>query len=80
MRAIEATGRIDDQRRLQLDEPLVVDATGPVRVIILIPEADEPDERQWLAAAAANPAFDFLHEPAEDVYTLDDGSPFDDAR
>ena len=80
MRAIEATGRIDDERRLHLDEQLAVDATGPVRVIILIPEADEPDEREWLAAAAANPAFDFLREPEEDVYTLDDGRPYDDAR
>ena len=82
MRAIEATGRIDEQRRLQLDGQLPVERAGPVR-IILIPDgddADEVDERAWLPTAASNPAFDFLGEPDEDIYTLDDGRPFDDPR
>jgi len=30
------------------------------------------DEMEWLRAAAANPAFDFLKEPEEDIYTLAD--------
>jgi len=34
------------------------------------------DEQEWLRAAAANPAFDFLKEPGEDIYTLADGEPF----
>ena len=28
---------------------------------------------------AANPAFDFLKDPEEDIYTLSDGRPFYDA-
>jgi hypothetical protein len=28
--------------------------------------------------AAKNPAFDFLKEPEEDIYTPADGKPFDD--
>jgi len=37
-----------------------------------------PQEEEWLRAAAANPAFDFLREPQEDIYTLADGRPFND--
>ncbi len=49
---------------------------GPkrVRVIILLPEEDIGEE-EWLQAAGANPAFDFLKEPQEDIYTLSDGRP-----
>ena len=75
-RAIETTGTVDERRRLRLDEPLPV-ASGKVRVIVLIPEEDG-DEKEWLHAAATNPAFDFLNDPEEDVYTPDDGRPFGD--
>ena len=48
-----------------------------MRVIILLPE-DETTEKEWLHAAATDPAFDFLKDPAEDIYTLADGRPFVD--
>jgi hypothetical protein len=41
-------------------------------------EEQEITEDEWLRAAAANAAFDFLHNPAEDIYSLDDGKPFHD--
>ena len=75
LRAIETTGTVDERRQLRLDEPLPVTASGKVRVIVLISEEDAED-REWLRAAAANPAFDFLNDPEEDVYTTDDGRPF----
>ncbi len=77
LRAIETTATVDEQRRLLLDEPL---PAGPrqVRVIVLFPEETDIDEREWLRTAAANPAFDFLKEPEEDIYTLADGRPFHD--
>lgn len=34
------------------------------------------DEMGWLQAAAANPAFEFLKNPAEDIYKPTDGKPF----
>ncbi len=34
------------------------------------------DESEWLQAAARNPAFDFLNDPEEDIYSLADGDPF----
>lgn len=77
MEAIEMTGRIDGQGRLLLDEALPDACRTRVRVIILLPE-DETTEKEWLHAAATNPAFDFLKDPAEDIYTLADGRPFVD--
>ncbi len=77
-KAIETTGVIDSQRQLALDEALPVIGPTRVRVIILLPEETDIDEAEWLRAAAANPAFDFLKEPEEDIYTLADGRTFDD--
>nr|QNO44332.1 hypothetical protein JKAPHALJ_00019 [Methanosarcinales archaeon ANME-2c ERB4]QNO45776.1 hypothetical protein FJFGPLAL_00001 [Methanosarcinales archaeon ANME-2c ERB4]QNO46485.1 hypothetical protein PAACNKLE_00021 [Methanosarcinales archaeon ANME-2c ERB4] len=76
--AIETTGTIDAQHHLTLDETLPI--TGPTRVRVshLLPEDSDISETEWLQAAAANPAFDFLKDPEEDVYTLSDGEPFYD--
>jgi hypothetical protein len=78
MKAIETTGTVDEQRRLLLDEPLPIAGPSRVRVIILVTEETDIDEKEWLRAASTNPAFDFLKEPEEDVYTLSDGKPFHD--
>ena len=75
-KAIETTGTVDAKRQLTLDEQLPVTGTARVRVIILLPEDADIDEIEWLRAAASNPAFDFLKEPEEDLYTLADGKPF----
>jgi hypothetical protein len=79
-KAFEVAGTIDDQQRRHLDEPLPIAGPSRVRVIILIPEDTDIDEREWLRAASMNPAFDFLQEPEEDIYTLADGKPFHDQR
>jgi hypothetical protein len=79
VRAIETTGVIDDERHLQLDAPLPITGSGRVRIIVLFDEeSGDIDESEWLYAAATNPAFNFLKEPEEDIYTLQDGEPFDD--
>ena len=78
LKALEVVGTIDEQRRLQLNEPLPIVGPSRVRVIILIPEETDLDEQEWLQVAAINPAFDFLKEPEEDIYTLADGKPFHD--
>ena len=36
---------------------------------------DDLDEQTWLQAIATNPSFAFLHDPEEDIYTLEDGKP-----
>jgi hypothetical protein len=78
LKALEVAGTIDEKQRLHLDEPLPIVGPSRVRVIILIPEEAEVDEEEWLRSAAMNPAFDFLKEPEEDIYTLADGKPFHD--
>ncbi|MCF7810290.1 hypothetical protein K9N50_04805 [bacterium] len=78
MKTIETTGVIDKRKQLQLDEPLTVDGPARVRVIILLMEEDDITETEWLKAASSNPAFDFLKDPEEDIYTIEDGKPFND--
>ncbi|MFV1951892.1 MAG: hypothetical protein ACC630_08080 [Nitrospinota bacterium] len=80
MKAIETTGTIDEQHRLILDETLPIAEKSKVRVIILLPEESDIDEKEWLRTATTNPAFDFLKEPEEDIYTKNDGKPFHDKR
>ncbi len=78
MKAIETTGIINEQHRLVLDETLPIAEKSKVRVIILLPEESDIGEKEWLKAATLNPAFDFLKEPEEDIYTREDGKPFND--
>ncbi len=77
-KAIETTATIDKERGLVLDKPLPFAGPMRVRVIILLPEEEETGEMEWLRAASRNPAFDFLNDPAEDIYSATDGSPFHD--
>jgi len=77
-KAIETTGTIDAQYHLVLDGALPITGPTRVRVIILVPEDSDISETEWLQAAAANPAFYFLKDTEEDIYTLSDGRPFYD--
>ena len=71
---------MDKEHRLVLDEPLPIAGPSRVRVIILLPDDADLDEKLWHRAALSNPAFEFLTDPAEDVYTAADGKPFGDQR
>lgn len=74
---VETTGTIDVQQELHLDEPLPISGPVRVRVIVLFEAEDDITEEEWLLAAASNPAFDFLKDPEEDIYTASDGRPYD---
>ncbi len=78
MAAIEMTGQVDEERRLQLDELLPIGGPRRVRVIVLYPADDDINEMEWLSAGANNPAFSFLKDAAEDIYSVADGVPFRD--
>ncbi len=84
MRAIEAHGTVDRDGRLVVKERIPLPAAVSVRVIVLAPDLDdedeipELDERAWLTAAATGGGFDFLSDPAEDIYAPTDGKPFDE--
>ena len=78
MKAIEMTGIVDEHHRLQLDGLLPVPGPVRVRILVLYTLSDEWDETEWLRASVRNPAFDFLSDPEEDIYSLADGEPFHD--
>ena len=75
-RAFEMTGTVDANHHLVLDGSLPVRGPRKVRVIILMPEEEDIDESEWLQAASKNPAFAFLEDPEEDIYSISDGKPF----
>jgi hypothetical protein len=79
MKTIEVLGTVEEGCRVRLDEPVPAAVGERVRLIVLVGE-DDSSEQEWLRAATQGGAFDFLKHPEEDLYTLRDGKPFDDAR
>ena len=77
-KAIEVMGTVDKKSQLHIDEPLPITCPSRVRVIVIFPgeEDMDVDEMEWLRAAAANPAFEFLKDEIEDIYKPTDGKPF----
>ena len=70
MKALELMGEVNTKHLLQAQVPEAL-PPGPVRIIVLIPEAEDVGEawiqgiaREWAAA---------LSDPREDIYTLEDG-------
>lgn len=81
LHAVETSGVLDEANRLWLDSPLPIKVPRRVRLIVLFAEeTDDWNEVEWLNVAASNPAFEFLKDPVEDIYTLEDGRPFRDER
>jgi hypothetical protein len=81
-RFIEASGTVDERGHLQLDGPITAEGPRRVRVIVLLSDDQPADflEGECLAGAARSPAFAFLGDLEEDVYTASDGRPFRDPR
>lgn len=75
MNAIELEGQIDDAGRLVLDTPLPLPA-GRVHVRVEAFETEEDDEAVY--RAMVNHSWrESLENPAEDIYTIEDGWPID---
>jgi hypothetical protein len=79
MKAIEIKSKTDKAGRLKIDYKLDKSEQN-VRVLILLDDdiSEQDEEKLWLYSISKNPAFDFLNEPAEDIYSLKDGEPLDD--
>ena len=75
-KTVEATGTINHQNQIILDEPIPFAGMARVRIIIFMPEDTDINETDWLHSISVNPAFDFLKDSEEDIYTLEDGRPF----
>jgi hypothetical protein len=74
MQAIEVQALVDHEGQLRLVQPLPV-RDQRVRVLVLLPEAEDLSDALWLNGVSQNPAFDFLNDEDEDVYSLNDGKP-----
>ncbi len=81
MKAVEINTITDKEGVLNLQFSLK-EKQRKVRVIILIDEANdedlETDDNQLVYSINSNTAFDFLKEPEEDIYTINDGEPLND--
>lgn len=78
MQAVEAIGHINTDGSLQISTPLPL-KEGDVKVIIMYAENEELTEEQlWNRSISNNPAFDFLKDSEEDIYSLTDGKPLHD--
>jgi len=79
MKAIEINSKTDKFGHLKIDYKLNKSERN-VRVLILIEEEsyEVEEEKLWLNSISRNPAFDFLSEPSEDIYSPKDGEPFND--
>jgi hypothetical protein len=77
MKAIELLGDIDEQHRLQAQVPAEL-PTGPVRLIVLLPEEDEGGSA-W-ANGIAREWTEELGDARQDIYTLKDGQPLNAPR
>ena len=75
MQAFETKGRIDAKGNLHIEHQLNLRDKN-VKVLILYPDDDSINEQQWLKSLSGNPAFDFLKNEEEDIYTIKDGIPF----
>ncbi len=70
-----------DGEKIVLDEPFQIPAHAAL-IVTVLPAASELEsdtEEAWLRAAASSDALAFLADPAEDIYTVEDGEPFRDA-
>jgi len=77
MIAFEIKGLIDKDGFLTVEQPIAL-RNRKVRVLVLLPE--EQENMGWPQAVSSNPAFDFLADEAEDIYSLNDGFELTDER
>jgi hypothetical protein len=68
-----------DGEHIVLDEPFDLPVNASLVVTVLPTSAEMDAEDTWLRAIAASGSFDFLADPAEDIYTAADGQPFHNA-
>ncbi len=69
LRTLEAV--IDEQGQIKLLEPAAM-IRGQRALVILM--EDEPGEAEWLVGARQSPAYAFLNDPIEDIYSSADAA------
>jgi hypothetical protein len=78
MKAIEIESKTDSKGFLKVSYPLN-QKEKKVKVIIMFDDTqDEDEEMLWMKTVSKNPAFDFLNDEVENVYSFEHGEPIDD--
>lgn len=79
MKAIEIKSETDNSGNLSIHYKLNI-PNQKVRVFVIYEENtdDQEEEKLWKEYVSKNPAFGFLKEPEEDIYSMKDGEPIDD--
>jgi len=79
MKAIEINSKTDKEGYLRINYN-IQKSNSDVRVLILIDnhEVEIIEEELWLDSISKNPTFDFLKDPYEDIYSINDGEPIND--
>ena len=79
MKVIEINSKTDKSGYLKFDYKLEISESN-VRILILFDEdtSEQDEENLWMSSIAKNPAFDFLNEEIEDIYSIHDGEPIND--
>ena len=71
-KTIETTGIVNNGIIICLDIPLPFSDNSKVKVTV----TDFDKEEEWLTSATKNPALKDIFSNDEDIYTLEDGRPF----
>ena len=76
MKVNEIKTKTDNKGQLKINIPLK-EINKNVRILILLSEEEDliDDDKIWLYSNSQNPSFDFLNEPEENIYSLNDGEP-----
>ena len=78
MTTIRVVGRVDEEHRLTATVPVAV-PTGQVEVVLIVPEGvGDATDVSWEAGVAAEWRAD-LADTRQDIYSLADGMPVDEA-
>jgi dolichyl-phosphate-mannose--protein O-mannosyl transferase len=76
VKAIQLKGDIDENHRLRAEVPESF-PSGPVQLIVLIPDEDDAGAG-WMLGIAKE--WSELSNSKEDIYTVEDGQPLNAAR
>ncbi len=75
-RAIEVLGTVNGNGELLIDVPLPFSANSRVKVLVAVDDGDDNDI-DFLRAFASDPGNKDIFDDSEDIYTLEDGKPFE---
>ncbi len=77
MKAIEVTGSVNEAGYVAFDQPIANAKPLRFRGILLLPDSIDSQDEEWSPSAISASVRDWLDDPEEDVYTLEDGEPIE---